>query len=151
MELKMARGRAQLSEKLERIMVQSQLMGLTTSDMVKIANRMRALDAERAFKEEVDRVTEGMSFEKKGTGFYTITSKDGRVYEFTRKLIKERSNWWRTEAWDVVVTQPGTRFKPRKFADFKTREDMNEVARACPNGEKKLYRLMKAIYNRKFD
>ena len=147
----MARGRAQLSEKLERIMVQSQLMGLTTSDMIKIANRMRALDAERVFKEEVERVSEGMSFEKKAYGHYVITDKRGRVYDMKRRLERHKDHWWSNEVWDVEVTNPGTRFKARQFKGVKTFENQNEVARACPNGEKKLFRLMQLIYNGKFD
>lgn len=147
----MARGRAKLSDKLERIMVQSQLMGLTTADMVKIANRMRVLDAERVFKEEVDRVSAGMSFVKTATGHYVITSSKGRVYECKRRLVRRKQDWWSTEVWDVTVTNPGTRFKSRDFKDVRLTEWNNEIASACPNGEKKLFRLMKAIYHNKFD
>jgi hypothetical protein len=43
----MARGRAALTDKEERILIQAQLMGLSTASMVKIGNRLKALEQER--------------------------------------------------------------------------------------------------------
>ena len=49
----MARERAKLSDKQERILVQCQLMGLTPSDMTQISNRLVALERERGFKADI--------------------------------------------------------------------------------------------------
>jgi len=142
----MARGRAQLTDKQERIMVQSQLMGLGTSDMIKIANRMRALDTEREFKRTVDQYCADFTFEKKDYLHYVIKNQKGRVFECKGKRHWDR--WAYRTDWSIEVTHPGTRLKPKVVKDVRLHENSDEIARACPNGEKVLYRLMKFINQR---
>jgi hypothetical protein len=144
----MARARAKLSDKLERIMVQSQLMGLTTADMVKIANRMRVLDAEREFKREVDEACNGMSWAKIDRMHYTITDRKGRHYDCVCKEVS-RSGWgWeRSEHWDVTITHPGTRMKPKTLTKETLYELSGEIVSACPDKDKRLWRLVRKIHN----
>ena len=61
----MPRGRKALTDKQERILVQCQLMGLTTADMVQISNRLRALDKEREFKSRVNEFASGFTWTAK--------------------------------------------------------------------------------------
>ena len=143
----MARTRAQLSEKQERILIQCQLMGLTTSDMTQISNRLRALDKEREFKREVDLVTAGASWKIHSKHSYTITAADGRVYDCTMKKKAGRYHWDSTESWTIKITHPGTRMKERIFEDQRIyADDANETAGACPEKSKRLFRLLKAIH-----
>jgi hypothetical protein len=145
----MARGRDQLSEKLERIMVQSQLMGLTTGDMIKIANRMRALDAERDFKTKVNEITAGMSWTKVGPKEYDVTDAKGLKYSF-RPAKKKKGQGWYNEYWDIVVTHPGTRMKPKEYPSQTLSVDYNEKVRLCPDKDKLLYRILFNLYRRRW-
>ena len=143
----MARARAKLSDKLERIMVQSQLMGLTTADMVKIANRMRVLDAEREFKREVDEAVNGVSWAKINKNHYTITDRKGRHYSCVCKEVSRTGwAWERNEKWDITITHPGTRMKPKTITRESLYADPGEVTSACPDKDKRLWRLVRNIH-----
>jgi hypothetical protein len=147
----MARQRAKLTEKQERILVQCQLMGMTTADMVKISNRLRALDAEREFSVKVNEVTANKTWTKISTGHYCVTDSKGLQYDclLTRN---NRDRWSATsESWTVKVTHPGTRMKERVYKDQPSYSDYDETARICPDGDKKLYRLLKMINNGRFN
>ena len=144
----MARGRAQLTEKQERIMVQSQLMGLTTADMIRIANRMKALEAEREFIRDVDEVSAGKTWEKKSYLHYVITDEGGRVYDCQGS--RDYNGWQMRIKWNVNVTHPKTRMKPKSYKDQSIWDDPREVARVCPGGEKHVYRLMKQIHSKRW-
>ena len=147
----MPRGRAQLSEKQERILVQCQLMGLTTRDMTQISNRLRALDKEREFKERVNLVTAGMAWKKEGSNKYLITASDGRVYDCFLKKISGSYRWERQEEWTIKVTHPGTRMKEKIFTKERIYSTQyEEVTSACPDQDKKLYRLLDNIYRGKW-
>lgn len=141
----MARGRAVLGEKLERIMVQSQLMGLTTADMIKIANRMRALELEREFIRDVDTVSAGKTFEKKSNLHYIIKDDSGHVYDC--KGVRDYNGWQMRTKWTIETTY---RKKTKVFKDQTLYDDAREVARVCPGGEKVVYRLMKQIHNKRW-
>ena len=58
----MSRGRKPLTDKQERILVQCQLMGMTTADLVTISNRLKAIDAENEFRSRVAEATHGFSW-----------------------------------------------------------------------------------------
>jgi hypothetical protein len=143
-EINMARSRAKLSDKLERIMVQSQLMGLTTADMITIANRMKALDKEREFRKKVDEAVIGFSWEKKDRNHYIVTCPKGRVFDCTRHF-NSRSSWgYYSEAWDVVITY---KEKRKQLARETLHESQSEAASMCPDKDKRLWRIINAIHN----
>jgi hypothetical protein len=144
----MPRGRAALTEKEERILVQAQLMGLSTASMVKIGNRLRALEQER---EEIDRVNEtcqGFTWEEKQTAErLTVTAADGMVFEAVRG--KKGNSRWDHFAWsyDIKVTEPGTRFKARTYKNKELRCDYNWKKRLMPAQSKELYSLIRWVKN----
>lgn len=150
----MPRGRKQLTDKQERILVQCQLMGLTTADLVTISNRLRALDAEREFKARVSEASHGFTWSMKTRREFTLTDSSGHIYD-----VKVSTDWSR-ESWnkqchnfaDITVSKPGTRFKTRTEPKYPLREDYNdnEIVSACPDGNKYLYRVMRDIKNGRF-
>jgi hypothetical protein len=144
-----ARTRASLTDKQEKILIQCQLMGMTTADMVKISNRLRALDAEREFRVKVDEVSQGKSWIKKSRNEYVITDEKGREYKCVMSH-KSRDYWNASEKWEVHVNHPGTRMKEKFFKEQTFYASTDEQARICPDGDKRLYRLLKAISNGKF-
>jgi hypothetical protein len=151
----MPRGRKPLTDKQERILVQCQLMGMTTADLVTISNRLKALDAEREFKSRVAEITHGFFWTvKKPRREFTITDSAGHVYD-----VKVRSDYgrrtWSQQCHDfaeVTMTKPGTRFKAKTVTDHGLRDDWgdNEISSVCPEGNKYLYRMMRDIKNGRF-
>jgi hypothetical protein len=145
----MPRGRKQLTDKQERILVQCQLMGLKTSDLVTISNRLKALDMEREFKGRVSEVTHGFTWTVKKKREFTITDSQGHVYEVDVKSDYSRQSWSQ-QCHDyayVIVNKPGTRFTPRKFEKHGLRDEWDtvEIGSVCPEGNKYLYRMMRDI------
>ena len=105
----MARGRAALTEKEERILVQAQLMGLSTSSMVKIGNRLRALEKEREEIARIDETCQGFAWEGKQTSErLQVTSPDGYLVKATRG--KKGNSRWDHFSWsyDIKVTKHRT-------------------------------------------
>ena len=78
----MARERAKLTEKQERILVQCQLMGLTPQDMQQISNRLIALQKEREYKEEVAEAVNNLSWSSTKNG-WQIVDQNGKTFEST--------------------------------------------------------------------
>jgi hypothetical protein len=145
----MARTRAALTDKQEKILIQCQLMGMTTADMVKISNRLRAIDAEREFRIKVDEVVQGMTWTKPERSHYIVTDSKGLVYDC--KYQRKYSNHWnKTETWEIKVNHPGTRMKEKVFKEKNIWSNGDEAARLCPDNDKRLYRLLKAIKNGNF-
>jgi hypothetical protein len=145
----MPRGRKQLTDKQERILVQCQLMGLTTADMVQISNRLKALDVERTFKARVDEFSSGFTWTSKDRTNFTIIDSDGKIYDV--KVVKDYSkrNWNHgpSEYATITVTKPGTRFKPRVIKGHKLSNQWEdtEIAGVCPDGNKFIFRTMRDI------
>jgi hypothetical protein len=145
----MPRGRKQLTDKQERILVQCQLMGLTTADLVTISNRLKALDREREFLAKVAEATHGFTWTAKNKREFTLTDLAGHVYEV--KVVSDYSRHsWNQKTHDfasVKMTKPGTRFKARTVASHPLRNpwDDDEIVSACPDGNKYLYRMMRDI------
>lgn len=144
----MARERAKLSEKQERILIQCQLMGLTPKDMQQISNRLIALEREAAWKREIEEASHSMTWGKSEKG-WIITTDDGRVFD-CKRVKKDRSrNWYdrSSSSWDVEITKPTTRFKPKQIKDVGVYVDQYIPARMCPDNSKDLYGLVLAIHN----
>ena len=150
----MPRGRRPLTEKQERILVQCQLMGLTTSDLVTISNRLKALDVEREFKSLVSEITHGFTWTCKNKREFTLSDTAGYTYE-VKVLSDYNRNSWNQQCHDfanVTISKPGTRFKNRSVSAHPLRghwED-NEIVNACPEGNKYLFRMMRDIKKGRF-
>jgi hypothetical protein len=150
----MPRGRKQLTDKQERILVQCQLMGLTTADLVTISNRLKALDIEREFKGKVSEIIHGFSWTAKNKRDFILTDSEGHVYEV--KVIKDYGrDSWNKQCHDyakVIINKPGTRYKKKEFTNHALRADWsdNEISSACPDGNKYLYRMMRDIKDGRF-
>ena len=148
----MPRGRKQLTDKQERILVQCQLMGLTTADLVTISNRLVALDREREFKQVVSNVSADFTWTAKDKRNFTLVHKDGRVFDVT--IVRDhRSHHTYEDVARVRVSKPGTRFKERTVSGHKLSNnwDPTEIASACPDGNKWIFRTMRDIQRGRFD
>lgn len=142
----MARERVKLTEKQERILVQAQLMGLTTADMVRIGNRLRALEKEREAKADIDDVISGVIWTATIDG-WVIHAPDGKVYTFTNRTQRKGYNWdnsYRVE-YDIKVEKPGTRFQPRTAKKNDVYVSIDYPAKLLPGKNKELFCLMKRI------
>ena len=150
----MPRGRKPLSEKQERVLVQCQLMGLTTADLVTISNRLKALDVEREFKSRVSEVIEGFTWNIKDKRNFTVTDRAGTVYE-CKCYADYSSRDWTMRGRDfakITITRPGTRQKPKIISDHRIVDPWNdpEIVSVCPEGSKYLYRVMRDIKSGRF-
>ena len=150
----MPRGRKPLSEKQERVLVQCQLMGLTTADLVTISNRLKALDVEREFKSRVSEVIEGFTWNIKDKRNFTVTDRAGTVYE-CKCYADYSSKDWTMRGRDfakITITRPGTRQKPKIISDHRIVNPWNdpEIVSVCPEGSKYLYRVMRDIKSGRF-
>lgn len=150
----MPRGLRPLSDKQERILLQCQLMGLTTADLVTISNRLKALDAEREFKGRVDQAADGLTWTAKNKREFAITDRSGYVYKVKVVSDYSRSSWNQQchHFATVDVSKPGTRFKPRRVDSHPLRDDwdITEISAACPDGNRFIYHMMRDIKNGKF-
>lgn len=137
----MARGRAKLTEKQERILIQAQLMGLTPRDMQQISNRLIALQKEADEIKKIGETTQGYSWIKTSNGTWNVTTPDGYLCEFSKGSSGKRSYWERTKDYTVKVTKPGTAFKPRQMKKgIGVRDEW--IAKLCPEKSKELYALI---------
>jgi hypothetical protein len=141
----MPRSRAALSDKEERILVQAQLMGLSTQSMVKIGNRLKALEQEREEIRRIDQATQGFTWVEPKSNDSLTVSFDGYTIEATRGQ-KGQSRWdhfsW---SYDIKVTKPGTRFKPRYYKNKELRCEYDWKKRLMPGKSKELYSLMRWV------
>ena len=148
----MARDRAKLTDKQERILVQCQLMGLTTADMVKISNRLRALDAEREYREEIADIVASHKVEAIPKG-WRIISDTGIVYSCTKKRARSNSDWYNRGpnwVWDIdIFPKKGSKKPPRTVANHKVWINDTLTTRSCPEGDKQLFGLFRSIKNKK--
>jgi hypothetical protein len=143
----MARERAKLSDKQERILVQCQLMGLTPSDMTQISNRLVALERERGFKADIAEAVGDKTWTKVDKG-WRIVDTSGRVYDCQKaKPGKRNQSYWDRQvfAWDVKISGRDKRFKEKTLSDITVHIDHGITSRICPENSKELYALLKAI------
>lgn len=140
----MPRGRAALTEKEERILIQAQLMGLSTASMVKIGNRLKALEQEREAIDQINETTQGYSWDESSTiEKLKITTPEGLEVLAVRGQ-KGKSHWGHYSwAYTITVTKPGTRFKPRVFKDRSLQCEYDWKKRLMPNKSKELYSLIR--------
>jgi hypothetical protein len=143
----MARERAKLTDKQERILVQCQLMGLTTRDMTQISNRLVALEKERGFLSDIADATADKTWTRISLGWRIVDS-SGRVYECQKaKPGKRHQSYWDRQVfvWDVAISGKDKRFKAKTLSDITVHIDHGITARICPENSKELYALLKGI------
>lgn len=143
----MSRARASLTDKEERILIQSQLMGLSTGSMIKIANRLRALEKEREVIAHIDSVTSGFVWSENQTAaFLKVISPDGYTVTATRGL--QGQSRWNFFTWNftITVSKPGTRFRPRVYKKG-LRCDYDWKKSLMPTKNKEMYALIMWIKN----
>ena len=104
----MARSRAKLSEKQERILVQAQLMGLSAHDMQQIGNRLVALKKEADEIQRIGETTQGYTWTKTEKNTWNVKTPDGYLCEFSKGSRGKRSYWERNMDYEIKVTKPGT-------------------------------------------
>jgi hypothetical protein len=144
----MPRSRAALTDKEERILVQAQLMGLSTASMVKIGNRLKALEQERDEIARINDVCQGFGFsEKPNQERLEVTTPDGHTIVATRG--KKGTSRWNYFAWsyDITVSKPGTRFKSRTYKNREVRCDYDWKKKLMPAKSKELYGLIQWAKN----
>lgn len=134
--------RKKLTDKQERILVQAQLMGLTPRDMQQISNRLIALQREAEEKADISKRIEGFSWEKVKDHDWKITTADGYLIEATRGTRSKSG--WNYYCWDfdLKVTKPGTRFKPRYFKNKSMRVASDWKKKLMPGESKELYAII---------
>jgi hypothetical protein len=140
----MPRGRAALTEKEERILIQAQLMGLSTASMVKIGNRLKALEQEREAMDHINEMCQGYVWDDvQNLEKLKVTTPDGLEVEAVRGQ-KGRSRWghygWN---YDITVTKPGTRFKARVYKSKELQCDYDWKKKLMPAKSKELYSLIR--------
>jgi hypothetical protein len=145
----MARERAKLSDKQERILVQCQLMGLTTNDMAQISNRLRALENERELIAQINEYSAGKIWKKLDTNSWQINSSDGYEYIFKKAAkSKGRQSYWDRNVtdWDIWITKPGTRYKSRSLTNVGIGYYEKVTARICPDNSKDLFSILRKLH-----
>lgn len=147
----MPRGRAQLTDKQERILVQAQLMGLTPKDMQQISNRLIALQKEAEDKREIAETLAGYTWESLKGNNWKIVTPDGYIVE-TSKGKKTRGGWQHMGyEYEFKVTKPGTRFKPRVFKNKSLYVPYDWKKSLMPNQSKELYAAIRWARDIKFE
>jgi len=144
----MARGRVALTDKEERILVQAQLMGLSTASMIKIGNRLRALEQEREAMARINETCQGFIFSETQTAdLLTVTTPDGMTVVATRGA--RGKSRWNQYSWTytINVSKPGTRFKSRTYKDRDLSCDYDWKKRLMPAKSKELYSLIRWVKN----
>lgn len=151
----MAKERAALTDKEEKILIQAQLMGLSTASMVKIGNRLKALEREREQKASIDEVVSRFTYkEKAGKLGWEITTDGGYVWHFTNRKIQRRNVGWsyrNTILYNIGLEKPGTRFQPRskQHQELYISDDWGP-AKFMPEKSKELYAMMRGIEMSRF-
>lgn len=144
----MPRERTKLTEKEERILIQAQLMGLSTASMVKIGNRLKALEKEREDIENINKTCQGFSWEEPiEKDRLKVTTPDGYAVEAIRG--RKSNTRWDHYGWTytINVSKPGTRFKTRVYADKELRCDYEWKKRLMPAQSKEIYSLIRWVKN----
>ena len=150
----MARERVKLTDKEEKILVQAQLMGLTTASMVKIGNRLKALERESEQRSEVADITKNYNYTRKSDGKgWEITTDDGYVWHFTGRSVTRYGSWNSRSKihYNLHIEKPGTRFhRSGEKVDLFISDDWGP-AKLMPEKNKELYAMMRGISHNRFD
>lgn len=146
----MPRGRAKLTDKQEKILLQAQLMGLEAHDMTRIANRLVAIKKEQEEIRQVnleianyrwEKVVDNTSKNKEV--WWKIFHPDGYVIEASNIRTKDRG--WYSDSFEVDfrVNKPGTRYNTRVKKDQRVSVDRDWTKRLMPEQSKILYSIIR--------
>jgi hypothetical protein len=143
----MPKERIPLTDKEERILVQAQLMGLTTASIVKIGNRLRALEREAEEKVRIAENIHGYSWtEQPTTETMSFTDPDGLLIVANRNSKGRFNGGWSyrhsSYTYDLTVSKPGTRMATKVINDVTLHCDYDWKKRMMPAGSKQFYALM---------
>lgn len=144
----MPRSRVALTDKEERILIQAQLMGLSTTSMVKIGNRLKALEKERDDIAAINDATQGYTWpDKLIPEKLSVTTPDGYLVQAERGT--RSTSRWDSFSWEytITVTKPGTRFKPRVYKKKTLHCSYEWKKRLMPCSSKELYSLIRWCRN----
>lgn len=141
----MPRGRAQLSDKQERILVQAQLMGLTARDMQQIGNRLVALKKEAEEKQLIADTIEGYTWIKDKDNRWTIITPEGYHCRFSKGARAKIFYWEATKEYQLTISKPGTAFQSRSHKKTSITIRSEWKAKFCPENSKELYSLIKFV------
>jgi len=141
----MPRGRTALTDKEERILVQAQLMGLSTQSMVKIGNRLKALEQEREEIARIDETCQGFEWDEPASNEKLTVRYEGYVIEATR--TNKGDSRWNYFSWkyNIKITKPGTRYKSRSLRNQELICDYDWKKRLMPGKFKELYALIRLV------
>lgn len=144
----MARNRVALTNQEEKILIQAQLMGLSTSSMVKIGNRLKALEHEREIKAQIDSIVSRYTLSAIAGGWRIVDEK-GMQYDFTNRVVSygNRISWGSRKEifWDVTINKPGTRYVERVCKRILIRTGDEYPAKLCPEKSKEVLGMMRVI------
>lgn len=143
----MPNQRRTLSDKEERILVQAQLMGMSTQSMVKIGNRLKALEAEKRELDYIATAIHGYTWDDKDSpACLKVTNRDG--YEITATHTGKKKSTWLSHSWEYncVIEKPGTRFKTVKVGVDLTC-DSNWKKKFMPAQDKHIFSLIRWANN----
>lgn len=143
----MARTRAKLTDKEEKILLQAQLMGLGKENMVKIANRLVAIEREARHRSEIENIMQGIEYEtlapvKGNAGSGWTIRYDGYSFACRKMQIKGR-NW--NHSWQINVTKPGTRLKEKQIENISLYTSENYKKAMLPERSDELLALAKKV------
>jgi hypothetical protein len=142
----MPNQRKPLTDKEERILVQAQLMGLTTANMVKIGNRLRALEREAEEKQRIAENIQGYSWTEQPTlETMSFTNPDGILIVAQRKA-NFNSGWTyrhSSHSYELTVSKPGTKMAVKVIPDVTLNCDYDWKKRLMPGNSKQLYGLIR--------
>ncbi len=141
----MPNQRKPLTDKEERILVQAQLMGLSTASMVKIGNRLRAIEKEAEEKSRIAENIHGYAWtEQPTTEKMSFTNPDGLSIVAQRKA--NYSGGWSyrhsSYTYELTVSTPGTKTGFKVIPDINLHCDYDWKKRMMPAGSKQFYALM---------
>jgi hypothetical protein len=138
--------RKPLTDKEERILVQAQLMGLTTDSMVRIGNRLRALEREAEELSQINEAIHGYTWETPTKEKMTIVNPEGYKIIAHRKSSRRSSGFYyssMSHSYDLEISKPGTRVKLRQVSDVSLMEGSDWRKRMMPANSKELYSLIR--------
>ncbi len=141
----MARERAKLTDKQERILVQAQLMGLTPRDMQKIGNRLISLEKEAEEKREIEKVTDGYTWHRNEKASWTVMTPEGYHVKFGKHQKKQSYSWEKNYVYNISISKPGTAFQTRVLQKKTVTIYDNLRAKFCPENSKELFGMIKWV------
>jgi hypothetical protein len=116
--------------------------------MIKIGNRLRALEQEREAIDRINETCQGFSFsETIDSERIEVTTPEGQVIVADRG--KKGNSRWDHFSWsyDITVAKPGTRFKTRIYKNRELRCEYDWKKKLMPAKSKELYSLIRWVKN----